>query len=70
MTAGLLRIQCSQCPAFLVARQCTREEFAEGLEERGWRALTGRQLRIVCPDCAKKLKPTEIAAPKRLAVTS
>lgn len=65
MKGGLLRIQCTRCPAFLTATHCTREQFAEGLEERGWRVTKETaSARAICPKCAKQCKPEELAAPK------
>lgn len=71
MNRGLLRIQCTRCPAFLTAQKMTREEFSAALEERGWRVTTDKaSARAVCPDCAKKAKPTELAAPKHAGATT
>ena len=67
---GLLRIQCSRCPAFLTAQHCSREEFAEGLEECGWRAIAKAARQVVCPNCAKKCKPEELATPKYVRATT
>lgn len=71
MNRGLLRIQCTRCPAFLTAQRTTREEFGAALEERGWRVTTDKaSARAVCPDCAKPMAPEELALPKHAGVTA
>lgn len=64
MKGGIVVIACARCPARLAAG-ASREAFARQLEEKGWRMERGRTKRsVVCPDCAKKLKPEELIEPR------
>lgn len=75
LKGGFQRIHCSRCPTRLTYSGRDRAAFAEALEDRGWRiargnSAAGAQQSVVCPDCAKKLKPEEVFEPKRAGVTT
>jgi len=71
---GFQRIHCSRCPTRLAYSGRDRGVFAAALEERGWRiargnSAAGARQSVVCPDCAKKLKPEEMFEPRRVQTT-